>query len=249
MNFNLKSSLRPLGAETIHHGRFIGAFCAFTHAKTIVEIGVQYGHTTAWLCDAAMVTGGTVYGYDFFPSNGEGIGGDKRDFPMQGAIDHISQFGLTNYVLRKVDSHSEEFDELLRQDLQNAPSSTIDVAFIDGDHSYAGAKQDFEKIFPLLSEDGTIILHDTYICRGLRKLVIELYENNDGTYDILNLPFGRGNERLGLSFITKRSFPLYDRGILFGPGKNSCPHDPDMTSEEVYRVEQEWYKKQLKKRE
>jgi hypothetical protein len=38
---------------------------------------------------------------------------------------------------------------------------TIDLLFIDGDHSYEGVKKDFELYSKLLSDKGLIILHDT----------------------------------------------------------------------------------------
>jgi predicted O-methyltransferase YrrM len=38
--------------------------------------------------------------------------------------------------------------------------SPLDFVFIDGDHSYKGAKSDFEKIEPFMSEDGIIAFHD-----------------------------------------------------------------------------------------
>src|SRR5215210_7598791 len=37
---------------------------------------------------------------------------------------------------------------------------TIDFLFIDGDHTYAGVKQDFELYGRLLSKDGLVALHD-----------------------------------------------------------------------------------------
>lgn len=36
----------------------------------------------------------------------------------------------------------------------------LDFLFIDGDHSYEGAKRDFELYRPLMSDDGVIALHD-----------------------------------------------------------------------------------------
>ena len=37
---------------------------------------------------------------------------------------------------------------------------SIDLLFIDGDHSYNGVKKDFEMYSPLVAKDGTIAFHD-----------------------------------------------------------------------------------------
>ena len=67
-------------SQMIHHGELISAYAKFCHAQVIVEIGVQRGNTTSYLCEAAALTGGKVYGYDFFPEGEETIGAyDKKD--------------------------------------------------------------------------------------------------------------------------------------------------------------------------
>ena len=63
------SMLRDLSetSEMLPHGELISAYAKFCHARVIVEIGVQYGNTTSYLCEAAKRTDCKVYGYDFFP--------------------------------------------------------------------------------------------------------------------------------------------------------------------------------------
>ena len=43
-------------------------------------------------------------------------------------------------------------------------TETIDMAFIDADHDWKVAFQDFEDLFPKMTENGIIFLHDTYPC-------------------------------------------------------------------------------------
>ena len=38
----------------------------------------------------------------------------------------------------------------------------FDFIFIDGDHSYAGVKRDYESSLPYLSENGLMIFHDVW---------------------------------------------------------------------------------------
>jgi predicted O-methyltransferase YrrM len=43
-------------------------------------------------------------------------------------------------------------------------TQTIDMAFIDADHKWEVAFQDFEDLFPKMTENGIIFIHDTYPC-------------------------------------------------------------------------------------
>lgn len=54
-------------------------------------------------------------------------------------------------------SHSRESLEQVRKLLGGRK---VDVLFIDGDHSYAGVKQDFEMYSPLVRPNGLILFHD-----------------------------------------------------------------------------------------
>lgn len=53
------------------------------------------------------------------------------------------------------DSHKEETLEEVKK-----ISPIYDFLFIDGDHSYAGVKKDFEMYVPLVKERGLILMHD-----------------------------------------------------------------------------------------
>lgn len=57
----------------------------------------------------------------------------------------------------RMDSHSPATAEALNQVLAGR---AVDFLFIDGDHSYAGVKQDFEMYSPLVRPGGLIAFHD-----------------------------------------------------------------------------------------
>jgi len=216
---------------------FIGTFVKFIDAKIVVEIGVDAGDTAIELIRSVQQTNGKYYGYDYFENIGVYTNIPSKEYVQQ----KIINIGLNSdfFELKKVNTMLPDFDEMLMADT----NGKIDLAFIDGDHSYKGIKNDFEKVYPLLSEDGCIILHDTYSHIGCRKFVIDLYEKyQDGTFDIINLPYGNGHNRYGLTILTKRSYPLYQTGITIGM------IEPDgITSDEMFKAESKWYNSEIEK--
>jgi predicted O-methyltransferase YrrM len=55
------------------------------------------------------------------------------------------------------DSHSPDTFDSVSKTLQG---SLLDVLFIDGDHSYAGVKRDFDMYAPLVRRGGLVAFHD-----------------------------------------------------------------------------------------
>lgn len=73
-------------------------------------------------------------------------------------------------------------------------SDKVDVLFIDGDHSYEGARADFEKYEPFVKRDGLILMHDVLPRQfGVRKFWEEI------KYPKVKLPL----DRPGLGFVRK----------------------------------------------
>jgi len=63
------------------------------------------------------------------------------------------------------DSHHWAAREFVRRHA----AAGIDVAFIDGDHSYAGVTQDIQLVRPFCRSGSLLILHDTIACRGVQR--------------------------------------------------------------------------------
>jgi|TARA_R110001583_G_scaffold16234_12_gene66284 predicted O-methyltransferase YrrM len=213
------------------YGKFLTRYCEFCEYKTIVEIGVKKGVTTRLLIRAAQKTGGKVFGYDLFDP--QGVYSDSSVASRQRVNYTLStKCGLDKglYKLTMADTLSDEFDEKLKNDT----GGKIDFAFIDGDHSYEGIKNDFLKVYPYLSPGGSIVLDDTYTHVGCRKFILELRkELNDGTFDILNLPY-----RDGLTMIIKRDY------INSASGIRNFDFDKDLKAGDIYADEKEWYSSQ-----
>lgn len=123
--------------------------------RKIVEIGCLYGGTLAyWLrCLEEGYNNAVVIGID--PE-------------IDKVRDYVSDQRL---VLVKASSHS---DVALNKVMSYDP---IDVLFIDGDHSYEGAKRDFMRYGTFVRPGGIILLHDIATFReevGVPKLWEEI---------------------------------------------------------------------------
>jgi len=85
----------------------------------------------------------------------------------------------------------------------------IDLLFIDADHSAVSVREDFLGYFPLVSDNGIILLHDGYplnenqtsasICGDGYKAIWELSNAPDG-FELVTIPFSPG-----LTICRKRS--------------------------------------------
>lgn len=91
------------------------------------------------------------------------------------------------------------------------PIDDLALAFIDGDHVYEQAKRDFDNVWPLIVENGYVLLHDTHppsaewtsenACGEVYRLRQELQKRDD--LDILTLPRGCAIG-VGLTIVRKR---------------------------------------------
>ena len=220
--------------SAIEQGNLFKSLIVLNRCKTIVEIGVAFAATTKYLCEAANIIQGNVYGYDIWE-----IHGLNKQFIQLSSKEYCEKYltnhGFNNFQLTKINSKTEEFKNLI-----NKNHKEIDFCFIDGCHSYLGIKNDFDVIYPLLSSTGIIAFHDTLRIDGCREFIIDLRTKyNDGTFDIVDFPFGSGPRRVGITLLVKRSFATDNLKIDETCGSIS-------SSEEIYLKEKEWYKEQVK---
>jgi hypothetical protein len=78
----------------------------------------------------------------------------------------LDWFGIKNVELVVADSTTYPADIV----------KNIGLVFIDGDHSYAGVKADFENWFPWVMTGGLVAFHDVHKAEGKTNGVGMLYK-------------------------------------------------------------------------
>ena len=122
---------------------------------TYLEIGTASGGTTRFL--------GTRVGFGRMISMDDGR--------AMRAHEQAVNLGVLPNVTRFVgDSHSPDAREFLATTILGPD---IDVAFIDGDHSHAGAWADLEMLLPYCRPGGLVVFHDTRSSDGVEKVWLD----------------------------------------------------------------------------
>jgi len=99
--------------------------------------------------------GGTLYVFSrCFPSLFRAI---SLDVSYPGRRAEFFRSFHDGVVTIEADSHDPQTVHQVEEALDGEP---LDFLFIDGDHSYEGVKQDYEKYAPLVREGGIIAFHD-----------------------------------------------------------------------------------------
>ena len=215
----------------------------FIRANTIVEVGVCEGDS--FLGFAKLLKNNKnskLLGFDLWEDHGL-----VSQFPQRGTKEYVKrlveeQTHFKNYNLVQIDTINDrkKFEIKLDDLLDNRK---IDLAFVDADHSYVGIKNDFEVVYSRLSDTGIVVFHDTLMIDGCREIVFDLRTKyNDGTFDIVDFPFGLEDRLCGVSVLFKRSFPLSDRPIDQICGSISTPDEIELKEIKWFENEKEKFK-------
>ena len=136
-----------------YRGSFLLDLILKKNYKVIAEVGVKFGRTTFFLLD--NVTDLTIYGIDLDISK---FYNDKikekykeRLIPIQGISYHVT-------------------DQI--------PNDSLDLVFIDADHSYEAVKKDILAYTPKLKKGGMLTGHDIDY-PGVNRAVNELIKDYD----------------------------------------------------------------------
>ncbi len=125
-------------------------------------------------------------------------------------IDSAEKAGIymkKNEKTRFVCTKTDEFADVLKNE-----NVTIDMLFIDADHSEEWVAKDFKNFLPLVADQGLILLHDGYpkneeftqpgYCGDGYKAIEKLTKNTQG-YEMMTIPV-----HPGLTLCRKRSKQL-----------------------------------------
>jgi predicted O-methyltransferase YrrM len=149
-----EATQRVPGYLTEKEARFLGLLAACVPAKgTIVEIGSYMGRSTVMLAKVASHYGG-----------GPVVAIDPHNSPI--LLDHQSNQTASSYqdfldsiqsagVAAHVEPHAEYSTAVTKS--WNRP---IRFLWIDGDHTYEGAKSDLDGFFPHVVHQGVVAFHD-----------------------------------------------------------------------------------------
>jgi cephalosporin hydroxylase len=146
VNGALKRGSKQYPAEL----RMMLLFVQTIRPSVVVEVGTDKGGTM-WGLAHMMEPGGLIVSIDL-PHDYVNIPG--REEMMRRECPVNSEFIVG-------DSHSDRTMSLLEGYLQGR---SIDFLFVDGDHSYAGSRMDFDMYSPLIRKGGWMGWHDTNPC-------------------------------------------------------------------------------------
>lgn len=165
------------------HREFAEWIVKETNPEVIVDLGVDWGFSTF---SFAMPRIGHVYGVDSFE-------GDKYTGGTHGCYEYVMSKREKLFMQDNVTIIKGYFDDVARD-----WNKEINILHIDGSHSYEDIKNDYETWSKFLSEDGIILLHDTYIeelngkTYGVKKF-----------FDEIELPKVTFTHSFGLGVISK----------------------------------------------
>lgn len=146
MNERVKAALAEADRWGIEqHGDEVWPFCEWLLARdpivNVVEIGIRRGGTCAiW----HELSSGLVVGVDL-----------RDEFSIARHVELAEAYPRFRSVLG--DSHAADTRASV---LRALDSASIDLLFIDGDHSAEGVRQDFDMYGPLVRAGGVIAFHD-----------------------------------------------------------------------------------------
>jgi predicted O-methyltransferase YrrM len=125
-----------------------------------VEIGSYLGASSCFL--AAGMKSGKLYCIDTW----------QNDAMSEGSQDTLAEFrgNVEKYKDKIVEMRGLSYDIIgkLKGMIQS-----IDLLFIDGDHSYNGVKKDWDLYSPLLKNGSIVVFHDYGWAEGVQKVVHE----------------------------------------------------------------------------
>jgi len=140
------------------HGNFATWLVTRLKPGVVVDLGIESGYSAFCFARSSI---GQVFGIDSFEGD---IHFGRRDTFAE-VRNSISQLGLSNVTL--VRGRSEEVAQIWDKE--------VGILHIDGCHTYADAKRNYESWSNFVVPDGIVLLHGTCVANyGVRRLFNEI---------------------------------------------------------------------------
>jgi predicted O-methyltransferase YrrM len=131
-------------------------------SSVAVEIGSYLGASTSFIANALSTKKGNLYCVDTW----------QNETMPEGERNTAEEFSYNTRRYSGTIIMMKGLSRTMAQELEKIGVS-VDLLFIDGDHSYAAASDDWELYGPLLRKDGIVIFHDTGWSEGVGQVVAE----------------------------------------------------------------------------
>ena len=145
--------------------------------QLVVELGTRGGDSTKALLKAASLSGAKMLSVDIDDCSA--------------AVNDSGYKDLWRFVQADDVAFAGEFRNWCEQ---NGFPSSVDVLFIDTSHEYAHTLQEIKAWFPLLSDKGKVIFHDTHMGIYFKRkngCIVKGWDNNRGVIRAIEETLGR----------------------------------------------------------
>lgn len=142
------------------HYLILYALCRIIDPLVAVEIGSRRGGSAMWIAKG-LPAGGRLFCVDPFIEAHGGAPAFAWHFDQ-----NLIDLGLRDAVTLLKMTSAQAVDS------PHLPPS-IDLLFIDGDHSYEGAKHDIQHFVPRVRQGGAVVIHDCLSEPGVSQAIRE----------------------------------------------------------------------------
>lgn len=163
----------PKSTQELNHEAFICLLAKSVKPKVYVELGI---YDCTLFNRMIPLVSEKLIGVDFVPEMGK----------------HMKKHRKTEFFAGTTTDFAKELKKR---------GTVIDMLFIDADHSKEAVLEDFNNYFPMVKEDGIILLHDSYpknkeftqsgYCGDGYKAIFELSKKTD-KYEMVTIPVHPG---------------------------------------------------------
>ncbi|MFT4092250.1 MAG: class I SAM-dependent methyltransferase [Niabella sp.] len=157
------ASIAKNAAKPKKFGQLLYRMIRFYQPQTVLELGTSLGITTSYLALANPAA-------KIITMEGAAVIADK-------ALRNFKELGLKNIELVK-----GNFDTTLSEVLQN--NTSIDFAFIDGNHRQEPTERYFQQLLPYLHNDTLLVFDDIHWSREMESAWKNIVSHESVTCDI-----------------------------------------------------------------